>query len=159
MGFTNVKNSFGGAKNLPIFLGRETSPSKGPLLFLHGGNLAGNPVQDLAKAGFRAMPRRVYTAGPVEELPEDIRAEFKKTPPPEIVTFFSIRTFKLFREMMLKEGLVPVLRESTAVCISQAVADFAREIRWKKVVSADEMTGPAIIQKITELKEGADASS
>jgi len=159
LGFKNVKNSFGGIKNLPIFIGRETTPMEGPLLFLHGGNVTGNPVKDLAQAGFRAGGLKVYGAGPVTTLPEEVRAEFEKPVVPEIATFMSIRTFKMFREIMQSEGLLPKVREMVAVCISPAVADFAREIRWKKVCSADEMTGPSIIQKIEEIKESADAAS
>lgn len=159
LGFKNVSNSFGGAKNLPIFLHRETSPQKGPLLFLHGGNLSGNPIQDVQRAGFRVQGRKVYGTAPIKTLPDDVRAEFEKDVPPEIVTFMSIRTFKLFRDVMQNEGLLPKLRDSMAVCISPAVADFAREIRWKKVFTAADMTGPAILEKITELKESAGAPS
>ncbi len=159
LGFTHVTNSFGGSKNLPIFLQRETSPSKGPILFLHGGNIAGNPIQELQKAGFRVVGRKAYGAAPITTLPEDVRAEFEKDVPPEVVTFMSIRTYKLFREAMEKEGFLPKLRECMAVCISPAVADFAREIRWKKVHIADDMTGPAVVSKVAELKESAGAPS
>ncbi len=159
LGFTNVKNSYGGVKNLPIFLNRETTPDKGPLLFIHGGNLAGNPVQELAQGGFRTASRRVYFAGAIETLPEDVRAEFEKPDTPEIATFFSIRTYKLFRAAMEKEGLLPKLRDTVAVCISPAVADFVREIKWKKVHSADDMTGPSVVKKIAEIKEAAEAAS
>jgi len=159
LGFTNVKNSFGGHKNLPIFLARETTPDKGPILYLHGGNVMGNPIQDLANVGFRAIGKRVYSAGPVGELSDEVRAELEKDVPPEIVTFLSIRTFKLFRDVMEKEGLIPKLRSSIAVCISPTVADFAREIRWKMVCPAEDMTGPAVIRKVVELKESAEAAS
>lgn len=159
LGFTNVKNSFGGVKNLPIFIGRETSPSKGPLLFLRGGNVAGNPIKELAQGGFRANALKVYGAGPVTTLPEEVRAEFEKSVVPEFATFMSIRTFKMFRGIMESEGLLPKLRDMIAICISPAVADFAREVRWKKVYSAEEMTGPSIVKKIEELKESADAAS
>jgi uroporphyrinogen-III synthase len=159
VGFKNVRNSYGNHKNLPNFLARETTPTKGPLLFLHGGNLAWNPVQDLGKAGFRTVLRKAYIAGPITTLPEDVKAEFEKPVAPEFATFMSIRTFKLFRELMQKEGLLPKLRDTIAVCISPAVADFAREVRWKKVYSADEMTGPSVVSKIEELKESIGATS
>lgn len=159
LGYKNVTNSFGGNKNLPIYLQRETSPSKGPILFLHGGNVAGSPVQDIQKVGFRVTSRKVYGAAPIKSLPEDVRAEFEKDVPPEVVTFMSIRTFKLFRQVMQDEGLLPKLRDCMAVCISPAVADFARELRWKKVYAAADMTGPAILTKIAELKESAGATS
>jgi len=159
VGFTHVSNSFGGVKNVPIYLKREASPSKGPILYLHGGNITGNPVQDLNKVGFRVVGRKVYGTAPIKTLPDDVRAEFEKDVPPEVVTFMSIRTFKMFRELMQKEGLLPKLRDSMAVCISPAVADFAREVRWKKVHTAADMTGPAVLAKITELKESATATS
>jgi len=159
LGFTNVKNSFGGQKNMPVFLKRETSPAKGPLLFLHGGNVTGNPIQDLAKMGFRTVGKRVYAAGPVGNLPDDVRAEFEKDEIPEIVTFFSIRTFKMFREVMQNEGLTAKLRGASAVCISPAVADFVREVRWKKVYAAEDMSAQSVVNKIAELKESAGAAS
>lgn len=159
VGYKNVTNSFGGSKNLPIYLQRETTPAKGPILFLHGGNIAGNPIQELKSVGFRVVGRKVYGAAPIKTLPDDVRAEFEKDVPPEIVTFMSIRTFKLFRDVMQSEGLLPKLRGSMAVCISTAVADFAREVRWKKVYIADEMSGPSIVSKVAELKESAGAPS
>jgi uroporphyrinogen-III synthase len=159
-GFKNVSNSFGGIKNLPVFLKRQTSPEDGPILFVHGGNVTGTPVQDLKKAGFQAVAKRVYYAAPVKTLPDEVLAEFKKETPPEVVTFMSIRTFKLFREVMEKEGLIPKLRGCEAVCISPAVADFAREIRWKKVHTASDMTGTAVMAKVAEInKEHAGATS
>jgi len=159
LGYTNVKNSLGGYKNLPIFLARETNKDAGPFLFLHGGNVMGNPVQDLIKAGFKVASRRVYNAGAVTSLPDEVKAEFEKSPVPEVVTFMSIRTYKLFRDVMESHGLLPKLKECIAICISPAVADFAREIRWKKVYSADEMTGPSIVKKISEIKQATEAAS
>lgn len=159
LGYTNVKNSFGGYKNLPIFLARETDKAAGPFLFLHGGNIAGSPVQDLGKAGFKIVSRRVYSAGAITTLSDEVKAEFEKTSPPEFVTFMSIRTYKLFRDVMESHGLLPKLKDCIAVCISPAVADFAREIRWKKVYSTDDMSGPSIVKKISEIKKATEAAS
>ena len=39
------------------------------------------------------------------------------------------------------------------------VADFAREVRWKKVYTAEDLSGTAIVQKVAELKESAEAAS
>lgn len=159
LGFTQVHNSFGGIKNLPILIGRESAPDKGPLLLLHGGNLTGNPVQELNKARFRVRSLRVYSAGPVDEFPEDVRTSLEKDGAPDLATFFSIRTFKMFRELAQKEGLIDIFRDTAALCISPAVADFAREMRWKRVFSAEDMTGPAVLKKIEELVEEEKASS
>ena len=158
-GFINVSNSFGGVKNLPVFVRREADPTKGPIVYLHGGNLTGNPLQDLANMGFKVRGKKVYSAGPVDKLPDNVREAFEGSEIPEFVTLFSIRTYKLFRSAMQNEGLLPKLKDTTAVCISPAVADFAREIRWKKVISSEEMTGLSILDALKNAKEAVDAAS
>ncbi len=159
LGFTNILSSIGNHKNLAIFISRHANPADGPLLYLHGDNTTGNPVQDLRRAGFDVKMELAYRSAPVGALPDDVRAEFDKETPPEFATFMSIRTYRLFKELMEKEGLLPKLAQTTAVCISPAVADFVRGNRWKKVLVSKELSAPSIINTINEIKEGQSAAS
>lgn len=158
VGFTNTVSSIGTLSNLVAFVQKNANPKAGPILYVHGDHVSGNPVQELRGLGFQVGARRVYGAQAIDHLTDEARAEFEKETPPEVVTFFSIRTFKLFLDVMKKEGLTGKLKDSTAVCISPAVADFARGVRWKKVISASEPNGLAVLNVIKELKESQPAA-
>ena len=155
LGFTNTQHSIGNHKNLTIFIGRHLKPNEGTLLYLHGDIIMGNPIQDLRAKGFKSQSRLSYTAAATKKLPEEVMAEFQKDNPPEVVTFYSIRTFRLFRDLMQSLGLIPSLSKSTAVCLSPAIADFARELRWKSVVALSENSTPAFVEAIEALKPDA----
>lgn len=159
LGFTNLESSIGNSKNLVNFIRRHADPADGPLLYVHGEHTAGNPAQELRSGGFEVRPIMGYRQAPIKAIPAEVRAEFESDTPPEIATFMSIRTFKLFREIMEAEGLLSKLSQTTAICISPAVADFARGVRWKKVRAARETTGAAVLDVVRELKEQEAAAT
>ncbi len=159
LGFTNTEHSIGTHNNLVNFIKRYAKPEDGPMLYLHGEVVTGTPVQDLRRNGFKMAAKLMYKAVGAKGLPDAVREEISGENPPEVVTFLSIRTYRLFREVLEKEGLLGQMAKVTAVCISPAVADFAREIRWKSVLTAKEMTARSVVGVIEEMKENTSSAS
>lgn len=155
LGFTNTHYSIGNHKNLTIFIKRMVDPEAGVLLYMHGDVVEGNPITDLRQRGFRTQGRLSYQTKPVESLPDEIVEAFESDAPPEIVTFFSIRTYRLFKELLVKHGFAAKMKDVHAVCLSQAIADFAREIRWKSVSAAPELNAKSVVSVIEGLKSEA----
>ncbi len=159
LGFTNIKVASGTGKALVGFIRRSITPIKKPLVYFRADVIQVPIGQDLKRSGFNTIPRIAYRTIAAETLPEKAKAAFDAPTPPEVVVFMSIRGFRLFRACLENAGLLDKVKQMTAVTISTAVSDFARELPWKRVVTAEDTNGEAILDAISTLKEQAQTAN
>lgn len=159
LGFTNVKMAAGSGKALVGFMRRTIQPTDKPLVYFRADVVQLSIGQELKKANFRTIPRIAYRTKPRTQFNDETLAELNAPTPPEVAVFMSIRGCRLFGDCLDRSGLSDKTSQMIAVSISPAVSDFVRERAWKRVITAADTNGQAILDAIAALKEQADAAS
>lgn len=159
LGFTNVKMAAGTGKALVGFIRRAIQPSEKPLVYFRADVVQMPLGQELKKSKFKTVPRIAYRTKPITDFKEETLAELNAATPPEVAVFMSIRGCRLFGDCLDKSGLGNKTSQMIAVSISPAVSDFVRERAWKRVITAEDTNGQAILDAIAALKEQADAAN
>lgn len=124
-GFDDVRSADGDAAALAHLAQAELDPGAGGLVHVAGAHIANDMAQTLRSAGFRIERRVAYEARAANALP----AAFGE--PLDIVLFHSPRAAGTF----VRLG-APGAERLVAACLSPAVGDAARAVRWGKVVIA-----------------------
>jgi uroporphyrinogen-III synthase len=133
-GFGDVASADGDVNALAELAERTLDPKAGPVVHVAGAQVAGDLVNQLRAAGFNADWRVAYEAIAASTLP----AAFAQNP--DLVLFHSARAADAF----LALG-APRSAEMTAGCFSQAVADAAGRVPWKRIIVAPKPREEALL--------------
>lgn len=133
-GFADVTSADGDVIALADLAQRTLDPKAGPLVHVAGAQVAGDLVNRLRDAGFKAEWRVGYEAVAASSLP----AAFVQNP--EIILFHSARAADAFVALG-----APRSTEMIAGCFSQAVADAAGRVPWKRIIVAPKPREEALL--------------
>src|SRR5690606_28853470 len=107
------------------------------------GDLAGT----LAGAGFAVRRITLYRAVRAGRLPAvAVRALAEDAL--DAALFFSPRSAATFVSLAAKAGVEPALARLDALCLSEAVAEAARQVAWRAVAVAAHPDQPALLQLV-----------
>lgn len=143
-GFHDIRTAGGNVKELAKLVIDNVKPGDGALLHAAGSTVAGDLAGLLSKAGLTVVRATLYEAVPATALPE-AAAEALATGTVRAVLFFSPRTADSFVRLLEEAGLADACRGVDAVCLSEAVAETARHLRWAKVVTSEQPNQPALL--------------
>ncbi|MDH3232076.1 MAG: uroporphyrinogen-III synthase [Alphaproteobacteria bacterium] len=146
-GFADIESAGGDTDDLAALAAERLDAKAGALLQAAGRNVAGPLKQDLEARGFEVRRQTFYRAQFVRTLPENARRAIADH---ELdgVLFFSPRTAQSFVTLAAEAGLSDALGNLYAYCLSAAVAEVARGVRWKGVRIAAEPTQSALLERI-----------
>ncbi len=140
-GFARVAVAGGDVERLAA-LARETlDPAAGALIHVSGRDVAGDLAGALAAGGFTCRRHVLYKAHAAEGFSGKLRDALSAGEIAAVV-FYSARTVATFVMLMRQAGLAAGVVSMTAFCISEAVADAARELDWARVVVSG---GPVVL--------------
>ncbi|MEQ1820653.1 MAG: uroporphyrinogen-III synthase [Terricaulis sp.] len=124
-GFIDVRSADGDVNALVELAKRELDPTKGKLIHISGDHVAGDVSGKLRAAGFSVDWRLAYASVAAMALPDALRE------PLDVVLFHSTRA----AETLAALG-APNAEKLTAGCLSEAIAEAAGKLSWKRIVTA-----------------------
>ncbi len=157
-GFRDVRSAAGDVEALGELATAQADPAAGALLHVAGSNRAGDLAGVLQNAGFAVRRAVLYEARPVQALPEAARNALAQGAV-DGVGFFSPRTARSFVRLVRAAGLSHTTKGLTAVCLSPAVAEAARDLTWRDVRVAPTPTQEALLAQIGGSGVGPDGET
>ena len=146
-GCTTVMEAEGEAESLARLVRDRCTPAGGALLHLCGEHVREGLAESLAGAGFelrrevayRAHAARALSAGLVDALHRGrIHA----------VLLLSPRTARIFVDLLLAHGLADQLDGIHALCLSEAVAEPCRHLRFARIRTAARPELDALLEQL-----------
>lgn len=156
LGFKEVRTADGDVKALAELVIRNTSPTDGALLHAAGSKRAGDLAGLLSREGYTICRAVLYEAVPARVLPQNA-ADALKAGTVRAALFFSPRTADSFVRLVTEAGLADACRKIDAVCLSEAVAESVRQLKWSSVLISDQLNQPSMLaasQKAADRKKG-----
>lgn len=142
-GFSRVESAAGTVEDLAVLVARRCRPEDGPLVHAAGTAVAGDLAGVLDGLGFQVERQVLYAARPSETLGQDtIRALYAGTI--DAILFFSPRTAASFVRLARRAAVTDRLAGLTVLCLSEAVADAARTVPWRRVLVAERPDQPSL---------------
>lgn len=152
-GFRHVESASGDVEALAALTLARCKPDRGPLLHVAGSHLAGD-LGRLVGAGGLAYRRAVlYAARPAARLSAATAAALKAG---ELdgVLFFSPRTADTFVTLVREARLAKACRTLAAFCLSDAVAERAKAVAWRRVLVASRPDLDSLLRLLTDGTQG-----
>lgn len=120
-GFTDVRSANGDVNALAALAIASLDPAKGKLVHIAGDHVAGDLGGHLRAAGFTVERRLAYASIAAAALPESLNAAL------DVVLFHSARAAEAYATLAGPT-------ERIAACFSEAVAEAARTLPWKRII-------------------------
>jgi uroporphyrinogen-III synthase len=134
-GFRRVDSAAGDVEALASLVMARLSPGDGPLLHIAGSRVAGDLAGRLTAGGFAMRRAAIYDARKATALSAGT-LEALRHRRIDALTFFSPRTATAFVTLCRDAGVLPLLADTVALCLSQAVALAAGAAVWRAIVVA-----------------------
>ena len=131
-GFRSVATADGDVDALAALAIARLRPDSGRLVHVAGRASTGDLAPRLRAAGFEAERVPLYDAVASRALSASARQALKARALAG-AAFYSPRTARLFAKLARESGLDSTARTLTAFCLSQAVAEAAASLPWKRV--------------------------
>ncbi len=135
VGFEQVTSAAGSAADLAQVVRANLDADAGDLLHARGAHTAGDLSGDLSASGFTVREAVLYEAHSVEKLSTACVDAFNAGAF-DGVLFFSPRSAKTFVNVARMAGLGVTAGRLVAYCFSEAVAQAAEGLRWRRIVIA-----------------------
>ncbi len=126
-------------------------PEQGALVHPTGTVRAAGLAAALEAAGFDYRPWPVYSADPVDRLPEQVVAALADGAI-DAVTLHSPRTARLFGERLVEAGVVAGTEALVALTLSANVADAIRSWPWREIRIAERSDERGMAALLEELR-------
>ena len=125
------------------------NPSNGPIVYLSGQHVRHNIKQELENLDFEVDVSVTYEAKEVKTFNADMLKSLEKK---EItgVFLYSPRSARIFIDNMKRTKLTAVAQDLKVYCISLAVADELKELKWEKVVIAQKPDNAEMLALVME---------
>jgi len=146
-GFAYIESAGGDVQDLTALAARRLDAKAGALLHPAGRDVAGPLKMALEAQGFEVRRQTYYRAAVVRTLPDAARRALLDGAL-DGVLLFSPRTAQAFAILVDDAGLTDALGELYAYCLSAAVAEVIKDVRWKDVRIAVEPTQAALLARI-----------
>ena len=148
-GFENISTADGDVSYLAELAQTQLSRSGGALLHVAGTISAGDLGGDLIKAGFEYRREPLYNAIAAQTLrSQTITALIKNEL--QGVLLYSPRTADIFCHCVSAEPGADKLCNVTAYCLSAAVADKAKALKWGSIVIASKPTQSELLRVVED---------
>ena len=134
-GYGLVESAAGTAEDLARLAGARLDADAGALLHVAGETVAGDLGGLITGAGFAYRRHVLYEAAPAERF-TDAAARAIAQGEVDGVVFFSPRTVAIFVSLAQAHELTEAGPGMVAYCLSPAVAERARWVKWRRVVTA-----------------------
>lgn len=144
-GFAEVTTADGDVAALSAFIARSVPP--GPLLHAAGTTVAGDLAGSLAGHGFAVTTVALYRAVAARALSAATRAALSDGSL-NGAAFFSPRSAAVFVNLTTEESLTDTVRTLDGYCLSTAVADAARALPWRRLLTATRPDAGAMVELI-----------
>ena len=131
-GFRSVTAADGDVDALAAIATARLDPNSGRLVHVAGRVSTGDLAPRLRAAGFEAERVALYDAVASRALSASARQALESQALAG-AAFYSPRTARLFAKLARESGLDSTARTLTAFCLSQAVAEAAASLPWKRV--------------------------
>jgi len=137
--FTDIRSASGDSEDLVALIARDLKPAGDPLLYLSGMMIAADIGAALDDAGFAVDRHVVYRAQGIA-TPNEAVVVALAAGSVDGVLLYSPRSARIFLDHLNGAKLDLMAKEMTAYCISNAAADVARNLQWRKVAIASRPT-------------------
>jgi len=146
-GFGDIRAAGGDVDDLARVIAGARGELEGAVVHVAGSDRAGDLVAALGAAGVAARREVLYAARAVDALPPAARDALRTAGSVLWAALFSPRTARLFVRLAREAGLAARLAGTRAACLSDAVADAAREqgARWGSLEVAADRTMESMI--------------
>jgi uroporphyrinogen-III synthase len=142
-GCEEVHVAGGDAASLARLVAARCRPSEGTLLHLCGADVRPGLAEPLAAAGFASRSQVVYRTVPASSLSKEAVAAIRRRAI-DAALLLSPRTASV---LLAGHGLSGCLGRTEAICLSAAVAEPCRRLRWKAVrIAARPEIGSLLVQ-------------
>ena len=131
-GFTEIETAAGNVEALAGLAAESLDPAKGPVIHVSGRDVAGDLAGSLAARGFTYSRHVLYKARAAETFSEPL-IDALSAGDIAAVVFYSARTAATFVMLAKQAGLAASAGSMTAFCVSEAVAEAARELDWARI--------------------------
>ena len=142
--FLQVESAGGDVESLAELVLQRCKPTDGVILHPAGTAIAGDLAGRLTAAGFAVRRIVIYEARQAEGFSGEIRMALLDGEV-DMVLFFSPRTAKTFVDLAKAEGLERACEKLEALCLSEAVAEAADPIMWRRVLVAPKPTQNSLL--------------
>lgn len=135
LGFRHVHSADGTAHDLIALVDRSLDREVGTLVWLSGEDVRVDLQKSLSEAGFSIERCVVYRTELAKSLPADCveRLRYQRI---GAATFFSPRAAQHFASLIRESEMEHAVRGLVAYCMSEAIAEAAKDLHWKRVESA-----------------------
>ncbi|MDC0398940.1 uroporphyrinogen-III synthase [Alphaproteobacteria bacterium] len=149
LGFSNVISASGDVSDLIRVTAANLNPSNGPIVHLSGQHVRHNIKKELEYLHFEVDVSVIYEAKEVKSFNADILKSLEKK---EItgVFLYSPRSARIFIDNMKRIKLTAAAQYLKVYCISLAVADELKELKWKKVLIAEKPDNAEMLALVRE---------
>ena len=144
-GFDAVESAGGDVNSLAALVAERLRPADGALVHVAGQTVAGDLAALLPDFEVRRVT--LYEAKPAEALSETTVAALKAG---ELdgALLFSPRTAALLAELGRKADAAEAFGAVSAFCLSEAVADAARPLPWRRILVAERPEQAALLDML-----------
>jgi uroporphyrinogen-III synthase len=149
LGFAAVISAGGKVDDLARLAIDRLDPADGALYQAAASRLAGDLKGALEAAGFTLRREVLYETVPVTDLSASLRLELT-TGQVAAATFFSPRTAETFAGLVGELGLSGSCAGTTALCLSEAVAEKLRGLDWRAVLVAERPNQDSLLARLDE---------
>ena len=146
-GWTRVVEAEGEAQSLARLVRERCLPGRGTLLHLCGKEVRSGLGESLAAAGFDLRRQVVYRAHPARSLSARL-ADALDRGRLDAVLLFSPRTARTLVELLMAHGLDGGLGSVQAICLSEAVAEPCRCLRFAGIRIAARPELGALLEQL-----------
>jgi uroporphyrinogen-III synthase len=155
-GYALVESAAGTVEDLARLVAARLDAGAGALLHVAGETVAGDLGSLMAGAGFAYHRHVLYEAAAAERF-TDAGARAISQGEVDGVVFFSPRTAAIFVSLVRSQGLTEAAPGLVAYCLSPAVAERARLMTWRRVVTAARPNQDALILGISQERKAGRA--
>ncbi len=148
-GFARVESAQGAAPELARLLCERLDPSAGAVLHCAGAVVRGELAPRLAEAGLELRRAVLYEAVPAAALAAATRAALAAGAL-DAVLFFSPRSAQTFVSLARAAGLAGACARLAALALSPAVAEEARALAWRELLTAARPAQAALLALLTK---------
>ncbi len=149
-GFVAVESAGGDVDALARLAVARLNPADGVLYQAAASQGDGDLKVALEAAGFTLRREVLYETVPASDLSSTLRRELAAGQV-AAATFFSPRTAEIFAGLVEKLGLSGACAETTAICLSAAVAERLGGLEWRALRVAERPNQAALLARLDEL--------
>jgi len=147
LGFKNVTSAGGDVNSLADYVEKNCKKTDGWLLHVAGSVLAGDLQTILKNKGFIIDRVVAYEAEPAHSFSLATKSALINCEL-DSVLFYSPRTAKIFTELANNSKIAYLLKNTRALCLSEAVAAELEKDKWSKIMVASEPKQESLLSLI-----------